>query len=117
MTSHYAGTEQEKKKNLKLGSYLLYLFIRLPRTVVPTVLCFVRDVFLFLSRRFLQGPSTDRSETLPHDRKVGALCDPSPKKIAGGAQHIDYTLFIAVKPIFGAGAVFRDTVMSLAVVV
>jgi len=38
---------------------------------------------LFLSPGSLRGPSTDRPETLPHDRKVGALDKLSPK-IRGG---------------------------------
>ena len=36
-------------------------------------------MFFFLSPRVLRGPSTDRRETLPHDRKLAGLNNPSPK--------------------------------------
>ena len=39
------------------------------RTGFHTGLCFTADVFFF-SPRFLRDPSTDRPETLPHDRKL-----------------------------------------------
>ena len=35
--------------------------------------------FLFLSPAFLRRPSTDRRETLPHDRKLGGLDRLNPK--------------------------------------
>ena len=53
--------------------------IRPPVTVVREVLCFTRDVFLFLSPASLRHPSTDRRETLPHDRKLVRLDKFSPK--------------------------------------
>ena len=40
-----------------------------PGTVVREVFYFARDVFFF-SMRNLRGPSADRRETLPHDRKL-----------------------------------------------
>ena len=36
-------------------------------------------VMFFFSPRVLRGPSTDRRETLPHDRKLAGLNNPSPK--------------------------------------
>jgi len=39
--------------------------------------------YLFLSPAFLRRPSTDRRETLPHDRKLGDLDKLGPK-IRGG---------------------------------
>jgi len=44
------------------------------RSKIPTGLCFTADVFFFMfSPRFLRDPSTDRPETLPHDRKLAEL--------------------------------------------
>jgi len=54
-----------------------------------TGLCFTRDVTFFFSPRSLRDPSTDRPETLPHDRNLAVLykltskiwgCSP-PKKL------------------------------------
>ena len=36
-------------------------------------------MFFFLSPRVLRGPSADRREALPHDRKLAGLNNPSPK--------------------------------------
>jgi len=47
--------------------------------LVPKALCFTRDVFLFLSPGYLRAPSANRRETSPHDRKVGAPYNASPK--------------------------------------
>ena len=35
--------------------------------------------FFFLSPRVLRGPSADRRETLPHDRKLAGLNNAGPK--------------------------------------
>jgi len=36
-------------------------------------------MFFFLSPRVLRGPSADRRETLPHDRKLAGLNNAGPK--------------------------------------
>jgi len=35
--------------------------------------------FFFISPRVLRGPSADRRETWPHDRKLSEFYNPSPK--------------------------------------
>jgi len=57
-------------------------------------LWFAADVF-FVSPRVLRGPSTDRPETLSHDRKLAEIYNPSPKlppppKKNGGQKHAKF---------------------------
>ena len=44
-----------------------------PEPPFRTGLCFTGDVSLFFSPRFLRDPSTDRPETLPHDRNLAVF--------------------------------------------
>ena len=53
--------------------------------------------FFFLSPRVLRGPSADRRETLPHDRKLAGLNNARPKirggpppKKSGGQKHAKF---------------------------
>jgi len=60
--------------------------------VVREVFYFARDVF-FLSPRVLQGPSVDRRETSPHDRKMAELYNTGskiwgPTRKKSGAKHM-----------------------------
>ena len=56
---------------------LAEIIIRPPGTVVPDGLMFYGRCFF--SPRVLRGPSTDRLETMPHDRKLAEFCNASPK--------------------------------------
>ena len=52
--------------------------------------------FFFISPRVLRGPSADRRETWPHDRKLSEFYNPSPKirgpspKKSGGQKHAKF---------------------------
>ena len=71
-------------------------FIRPPGTVVREVFSFARDVFFILSPRVLRGPSADRRETWPHDRKLSELYNQvqkfggPPLKKTGGQKHAKF---------------------------
>jgi len=61
-------------------------FLGRPEQPFRTGLCFTRDVSffsLFFSPRVLRAPSTDRPETLPHDRNLAVFYNTTPKKIGG----------------------------------
>jgi len=62
---------------LTSGIELKYL-VRPPGTTVPDGLMFCPWCF-FCSTPNLRGPSADRHETLPHDRNLAVLYNPSPK--------------------------------------
>ena len=51
-----------------------------PEPPFRTGLCFTADVsFFFVSPLVLRAPSTDRSETLPHDRNLAVFYNTTPK--------------------------------------
>jgi len=61
-----------------------------PERQFRTGLCFTRDFSLFFdSPSFLPGPSTDRRETLPHDRKLAELYNPSAKNWTQTMRNFD----------------------------
>ena len=85
-------------KSWHTGAVVLYVvIIRPPGTVVLDRLLFCcRCFYLFILPRELQTPFADCRETLPHDRKLGALYNASPKmrgahppKI-GGQKHAKF---------------------------
>ena len=73
----YNTTDNETSLHLSIqkGPFVFdrnFIIIRPPGTTVPDGLIFCRRCFFF-SQRFLRDPSTDRPETLPHDRKQAGL--------------------------------------------
>ena len=78
--------------------YQYYWFLGRPEPPFRTGLCFTADVFFFFifSPHFLRDPSTDRTETLPHDQKLAEfykltskIRGRSPQKI-GGKKHAKF---------------------------
>ena len=75
-----------------------YILLGRPCTVVTggLIKCSWCFFFFFLSPRVLRGPSADRRETLPHDRKLAGFNNAGPKfrgpppKKSGGQKHAKF---------------------------